>query len=76
MAEEEEYEEYLESEIHKLNCSVCGRKILVTIGLIGIGHNAVVIAECGECIKSKIDVDFAKREPQKAEEINRWLNDD
>jgi hypothetical protein len=43
--------EGLKYEYHKLKCSKCGRKILVEIGLIGVGHNAIVSVTCAECFK-------------------------
>jgi len=32
----------LKYEYHKLKCSICGRKILVEIGLVGASHNILV----------------------------------
>jgi hypothetical protein len=64
---------------YKLNCSKCGRKILVEIALCGTNHNLSVIATCADCLKShwnEVPEEFLKERKQEAKDIKAWVNDE
>jgi len=64
------HEDYLE-------CSFCGRKMLVSVVLLGISHNAGMTVDCHECLKvNGINPEYAKERPENAARIQRWLDDD
>ena len=56
---------------HMLQCHVCGRKILVSMGLIGTVHHMGTSATCGECLV--IAEEFRKQYPAIATKIENWL---
>lgn len=62
----------MEYAYYKLKCKYCGRKILVEVLLMGTDHNASIIATCADCLKGKIDSDFAKTNSA-AKDITEWI---
>jgi hypothetical protein len=55
---------------HLLECPECKRKILVSVGLIGINHTISIVATCADCLKIKPS--FAIEYPEIVEKIEEW----
>ncbi len=58
---------------HKLECHVCGRKILVERWLIGVSHTTHTSVSCADCIPAP-DEKFKKEQPEAAQDIQDWIN--
>jgi len=66
----------LKYEYHKLKCSICGRKILVEIGLVGASHNILVKATCANCLKKTgIPEEFKREHTNATKDIEKWLQE-
>ena len=62
---------------HFEECFICKRKILVSIVLFGVSHNAGVSVHCKECLKKEgVDEKYKKQNPKGAKEIEEWLEDE
>jgi hypothetical protein len=63
--------------IEFLECSNCGRKILVERFLIGVNHTTSIKIICQDCLrKSRIAKNFREKHPKEAREIEDWLKDE
>ena len=59
---------------HLCKCDICGRKIYVSMGLIGTPHHFGVAAMCAECLQ--IEDGFKQQYPDIAKQIEDWKNGD
>lgn len=67
----------LKYEYHKLKCPICGRKILVEIGLTGTSHNILVNATCAHCLKNTgLPEEFKKKHANASADIEKWLKEE
>lgn len=55
---------------HFLQCTQCGRKILVSIVLNGTNHNMSVSVCCADCLST--DDEFTKEYPEVSKKIENW----
>ena len=52
---------------YPVQCSKCGRKILVSILRVGVSHDANILAMCADCIDW--NVDYCKENPEYCKDI-------
>ena len=53
-------------------CHVCHRKILVSVGLVGVNHSTAPSVCCAECLTLKPE--FLQQFPDFAKELQEWKN--
>ena len=59
--------------VHMLECSECKRKIFVGRNMFGVSHQWSINVTCAGCLI--IDEQWAKANPETAEEIREWMKD-
>lgn len=58
---------------HKLECTECGRKVLVERHVNGSDHCLRVSVTCAACVKLPLPEGFVSDAPEAAAHITEWL---
>lgn len=57
---------------HLTKCTECGRKIMVSLAMIGVPHHAGLAVMCAECIK--ISDEHRQQFPEETRKLEEWIN--
>ncbi|KXB00738.1 hypothetical protein AKJ40_00835 [candidate division MSBL1 archaeon SCGC-AAA259M10] len=60
----------------KMNCSICGKEIIVTVTSIGVTHQMIEGFVCEDCYRERLKELREKVEDEKFERIKEFMKSD